>query len=526
MGCISSVIFVVVVLSYFISSDALRRYMEGQINGHLKGYTARIERAYFHPVAFSVDLENLTLTQDAAPDPPVAFIHTLHAGVHWRELLSAHLVADFLIDRPKVYVNLKNIRKEEESKVPFKSRGWQQALESIYPLKINVFSVRDGEMTYLDEGPYRPLRVSQINLRASNIRNIRSPERVYPSSVRFEGTIFDKGKLVLDGHANFLEEPHFGLKADIDLTDMDLSYFEPITNRGNISVRRGMLSAKGDLEYAPLVTSVSLKNLDITGVNVDYLHLPSTAAAEQERIKSAAETAKELSNQPASQIRIDLMRITDGTFGYVNRTSNPNYRLFFDNAEVTLNNFSNQFREGQASLKMKGKFMGTGDTTVTGTFRPETRNPDFNLHIAIKNTQMPAMSDLFRSYGNFDIKAGLFSFYSELEIKGDTINGYVKPLFKDMKVYDRRAEREKSLFHKLYVGMVGGISKLLENRTRQEVATRTRISGTIESPRFNTWQTILNLIQNAFIKSILPGFEKEVSKPRKEAPGAQGTHDK
>src|SRR6266498_2256157 len=127
---------IIVGLSYLASSDSLRRYMEHQMNGRLKGYTAHIERAYLHPFAFSLDLKALTLTQDANPDPPVAHINRLHASVHWRELLTAHLVADFLIDKPKLYINLKNLRKEQESEVAFKDRGWQQALEAIYPLKI------------------------------------------------------------------------------------------------------------------------------------------------------------------------------------------------------------------------------------------------------------------------------------------------------------------------------------------------------------------------------------------------------
>jgi hypothetical protein len=50
--------------------------------------------------------------------------------------LRARLIGDFLIDRPKLYINLKHVRKEVQSKVPFKEKGWQEALESIYPLKI------------------------------------------------------------------------------------------------------------------------------------------------------------------------------------------------------------------------------------------------------------------------------------------------------------------------------------------------------------------------------------------------------
>jgi uncharacterized protein DUF748 len=455
------------------------------------------------------------LTQNVSPNPPVANIEGLSATVHWRALLRLRLVGDFLIDRPRLYINLKNVRKEEESKVPLKEKGWQEALESIYPLKINVFTIHDGSLTYKDEGPYEPLHLTGVNFHASNIRNIRSPEHTYPSSLRLEGKIFGKGTLTLDGYANFLLEPHLGFKGDVELVDMDLGYFKPITNRGNISVDKGTLSAKGDLEYTPQSTVVNLKNLEIRGVHVDYLHLPPTAEVEKERVQKAAQTAKELSNAPTSKIRIRELKIKDSAFGYVNRTSNPNYRLFIDHAEATLKNFSNQFTEGQATLELKGKFMGMGETRVSGTFRPETNNPDFNLNVAIENTEMTAMSDLFRTFGSFDIKAGLFSFYSELTIKGDMVKGYVKPLFKDMKVSDQRTGSQKGFFHKLYIGIVNDASKLLENRPRGEVATKADISGPIASPKTSTLQIIINLVRNAFIKSILPGFEKEASQSGK-----------
>jgi hypothetical protein len=90
------------------------------------------------------------------------------------------------------------------------------------------------------------------------------------------------------------------------------------------------------------------------------------------------------------------------------------------------------------------------------------------------------------------------------------VEGYIKPLFKKMQVLDARQDREKTLFHQLYEGLVGEVAALLENRPRKEVATQTEISGPLESPTTSTWQTLINLIRNAFFKAVLPGFEKEV----------------
>jgi hypothetical protein len=120
------------------------------------------------------------------------------------------------------------------------------------------------------------------------------------------------------------------------------------------------------------------------------------------------------------------------------------------------------------------------------------------------------MNDLLRAYGKFDVVAGSFSFYSELKARDGNLDGYVKPLFKGMKVYDKRQDRDKTLFRKLYEMLVGGVAGLLKNHERNEVATVANVSGRIDGPRTSAWQIALRLIENAFFRSILPGFDREL----------------
>ena len=122
------------------------------------------------------------------------------------------------------------------------------------------------------------------------------------------------------------------------------------------------------------------------------------------------------------------------------------------------------------------------------------------------------MNDLLRAYGRFDVTSGFFSFFCELKVRNGAVEGYVKPLFRDMKVYDARQDAEKSLFRKLYEKLVGGVTKLLENRKRDEVATKTQISGPIDNPKADTLQIVLRLVENAFFHAILPGFDAELSR--------------
>src|SRR5262249_7926659 len=105
--------------------------------------------------------------------------------------------------------------------------------------------------------------------------------------------------------------------------------------------------------------------------------------------------------------------------------------------------------------------------------------------------------------------AGEFSLYTQLKMQDGTIDGYIKPLFQGIHVYDRRQDSEKAVFQQIYEALVGGGSGLLENRGDQ-VVTRGTIKGRADAPHVSTWEVILNLIRNAFFKAILPGFDQAV----------------
>jgi hypothetical protein len=513
-GIIVSLLCVLFIASYFLD-EPLRKSMETRLNSKLKGYSVRLPKLHFQLVGFSMTLKGLTVFQQAYPEPPIAYFPVLRASVNWNEILSGKLVAEFMLDRPEVHVNLLQLSHEAASKVPLKKQGWQQAVEAIYPLKINVLTIHDGAITYIDKDPKRPLRLSHLNLKADNIRNVRLPDKVYPSSFHLETAIFGTGRGVIDGKANFLAEPYPGINARVTLDKVPLDYFKPIIGRANLSIRNGLFSASGEAEYAPHVKRAHLKELVIEGMAIDYLHSPRTAAAETRRAEKVGKAAREVSKSKM-ELRVDQVRLKRCTVGMVNEAARNPYRVFLADADLNLSNLSNNFSQGPAKVELQGKFMGSGATRVTGHFRPDHKGPDLDLDVKIEETQMTAMNDLLRAYANFDVAAGTFSFYSELHVKDDTISGYVKPFFKEMKVYDRRKDKEKKVSRKIYEMLVGGVAKLLERRPQKEVATKVDISGTLEKPHTSTWQIIGQLIKNAFFKEILPGLEKEVSGPQKK----------
>jgi hypothetical protein len=173
---------------------------------------------------------------------------------------------------------------------------------------------------------------------------------------------------------------------------------------------------------------------------------------------------------------------------------------------LRLLNYSNDFLEGPADAHLQGLFMGSGQTRATAIFRPQQQGPDFELTVAIEETRLPAMNDLLRAYGNFDVVEGYFTFETELRIHNGRIDGFMRPFFGDMEVYDRRQDEDKGLLQQLYERVVGAIASLLENTPRDEVATEVEIAGPLDDPDTSTWQIIVGLVRNAFFQAILPEF--------------------
>ena len=518
---ITGITTVVVALAWIAAlsiDEPVRKYMERTINARLTGYTIAVPKLHTHPWSVSLELLDSTLRQDANPEPPVALLRSLKASLHWRALLHGKIVANVTFGRPSLYVNLRHFRAEAASDVPLKDRGWQEALEAVaLDLKIDELQVRDGELTYVDVGDLKPLRLSRINATADNMRNIKSKDRVYPSDLRVEAVVFDKGRLWLDGHADFLAEPHAGVQAALKLEQVELEYFKPIANRYNLSVTKGMLSLAGDIEYAPTITKVALERVAVQNTHLEYIHTAATVQAEQARKDQTVKAAKQVANEPSMELRVNRVDVTKSTFVLVNRAASPEYRLELTDAELTVENLSNQRIEGAAVARLKGRFMG-GEAHASLGVRPRKGGYDMDLSARVENADMARMNNFVHDYGGFNVAAGEMSVFTELKVENDAVTGYVKPLFRDVKVGVPEGEPEpaKSFGQRLYQGAVGLAAKVLKNRPRKEVATVVTITGRADQPVYSMWSAVGHLLQNAFIKAILPGFDPERKKKAEE----------
>ena len=505
------ILAVVVVLAYavaFLIDEPLRRFTERQMNARMTGYTARIGQLDFHPIGFAVDLRDVVVVQDAHPDPPVLRVPQLTASVQWSALVHGDIVADFAMDGPEVHVDRTHLIQERQDPTPVAERGWQEALQAIYPLELNEFRVRDGSVTYVDSGKAGPVTLRALQVVINDVRNVRSAPDVYPSPVRIEAVVFGDGRLQIDGHADFLRVPHLGVKGRVALEQVALDALRPVVARYGFTLTAGTFSGTGQIEYAPEVKIVDLEQVRVDGLRADYAYRARTAEPVKAAATTTVEAAKDVANEPGILLKARRIEAGGATVGFVNEDTRPGYRVFLADADLVMENFSNQRAEGTATVKLTGRFMGSGATAVVATFRPEIDGPDFDFDARIENTDLEAMNDLLRAHVEVDVVSGVFSVYSEVRVKNGRVKGYVKPLFRDLDVYSAAQDEEKSFGEKLKEKAADLIGKVLENEPRDEVATVVPISGRLENPDAGTWNTLINLVRNAFIEAILPGFER------------------
>jgi hypothetical protein len=504
-----SVIGALFIVSFFFD-DVVRARTQAAMNQKLKGYHVALGHAHLQLIGGRLTLSDVKIVQQAHPSPPIADVAMMRFQIDWKELFSRRVVADVLLWSPKVHIDRTQFVSEKNDRVPLKQKGWQDALESAYPFKINRFTIEDGDVVYIQDASNPPLHLARLNLTTDNIRNIHAPNNSYPSKLHANVVIFGTGRATLDGHVNYLEQPFPGARTQFSIENVPLSAFDPEIRQINVTMSGGRLSSNGLVEYSPKVTRVLVDNATIDGVGIRYVHMLATQQAEARRVKETGKQIERQNNRPAVDIQVRELDVTHSSFSYADNTKDPAYRVFISDTDIALKNLSNHRQQGTAYVALHGRFMGSGDATVVGYFLAGRNGPALNMNVAIERTDLTSMNDILRAYGGFDVAAGQFSVFSQIGLKEGDLSGYVKPIFAGLEVYDYQKDKNTPVLHQGKELLLGGASHLLRNPRTQRVATEVDLSGKLSSPGVSTWQAIGQIARNAFIKAIPPGFDRSM----------------
>src|ERR1700736_5261386 len=135
----------------FFFDGIIRARTQAAMNQKLKGYHVALGTAHLQLVGGRLTLRDIKIIQQAHPRPPIADVAMMRFHIEWKELFSRRVVGDVLLWRPKVHIDRTQFVSEKNNRVPLKQKGWQDALESAYPFKINRFTIEDGDIVYIQD---------------------------------------------------------------------------------------------------------------------------------------------------------------------------------------------------------------------------------------------------------------------------------------------------------------------------------------------------------------------------------------
>jgi len=502
----------------------IRTWAERKINGNLNGYTVRIARARPRIWKLALALDDLVLTQNSHPEPPVADFGALEFSLQWTQLMQFKVAADLTLKRPALHLNLAQIQEEASNHVSLKEQGWQRAVEAIYPFKLDRVQIQDGSMLYLAADPAsKPLQLTRVAMVAQNIRNKAAAQGSYPSPVTLEGFLFDTGQVRFQGAADFLREPFTAALGDIRLERVPLDRLTPFARDYNVKTTGGLLTARGTVEYTPKTQKAHLTEVLFEDLRVDYVTSKATKAQEEAHAKQALKLARQVRNAPQLLIQVDELKMSHSQLGFVNEAAAPPYRLFMADASLKLTNLSNQANQARSEFQAQGSFMGSGKTVISGAFRPTAKQADYAVHLQLDDARLTDLNRFLLANTGVDVADGLFSVYTEITVKDGRVEGYLKPLFRNLRISDKRKDKDKSFGKRVEMHLLQMLAGLFKNRSSRQVATVTRISGATSDPKLSQWEAIRKLIGNGLAQAILPGFldKPQGDKPAKPVPPAE-----
>ena len=219
---------------------------------------------------------------------------------------------------------------------------------------------------------------------------------------------------------------------------------------------------------------------------------------------------KEWVEQGKKLFPFDINRLTvhDGTITYREPNAKPAIDLRLTRVEAQALDIINKPKKNDplpTDFKLTSTVFETGKLSLNGRAQIFSSPTDFEAKIRVEQVNLTKINDFTRHYAAFDFSKGDFSLYSEINAKNGQLDGYLKPLFKDVGIVDKRDFGNP--FEGFWETIVSTVWQIFTNQPKDQFATVIPISGSIKNPDTALLTTLANVLKNAFIQAFRPGLE-------------------
>jgi hypothetical protein len=186
--------------------------------------------------------------------------------------------------------------------------------------------------------------------------------------------------------------------------------------------------------------------------------------------------------------------------------------IYLTQLNATIDNLRNTTDETApmaATVKAAAMAMDQSKVEIQMTLDPFSYRPTFHLASRLLGLDVTKLNDLALAYGRFDFKRGWLDLVVEADSNEGRISGYVKPLFRNLKVFDLREDiQQDNGLQFFWRALVGLVTETIKNQPRDQFGTLIPFTGDASgSTTADIFATVGNLLRNAFIRAYLPNLE-------------------
>jgi Domain of Unknown Function (DUF748) len=214
--------------------------------------------------------------------------------------------------------------------------------------------------------------------------------------------------------------------------------------------------------------------------------------------------------------KINRLTVRNGSVHFRNFESDPPVDAALQDVQLVVRNLTNSKdlrEELPARAEASARFEEGGRLAARLGLDPFAAKPTFDFDGQLTAAPLAQWNDFLRAYTRADVQGGTLNVYAELSARGGQFDGYAKPFFEHVDVLDVKEELpKKGILSTLWQALVGGTAEVVEDQTKDRIATRIPIHGSSDDPQIGFWTTLGNVLRNAFIQSFVPALEHSVGK--------------
>lgn len=213
--------------------------------------------------------------------------------------------------------------------------------------------------------------------------------------------------------------------------------------------------------------------------------------------------------------KINRFAVYDGKVNLTSLITQPRADLSLQAFQAEIKNIRNVDDKKQllpSPVEASGDVLGYGGKmNFSANMNLLKEVPDFDYNLRFTDLQLVKLNDLAREYANVDFNRGTVSVYSEMAMYNKKLDGYIKPLTKNMQIFKLNEHKGRSVgrFFKELLAQLG--TDVLKNQKHDQVATRIPLHGTVEDVKTDLWPTIFGLIRNAYVEAFRGEFDNNVT---------------